>query len=94
MQTESIGGLLTATLIGAAVGLERQWSGHASGAHAHFGGIRTLALLGAVAGVAGSLSAGPLWPFAVAIVTAAAFPNRDKPSIPTFFALTALSVSR
>jgi uncharacterized membrane protein (DUF4010 family) len=72
VQTESIGGLLTATLIGAAIGLERQWSGHATGPHARFGGIRTLSLLGAVAGVAGSLAGGPLWPFAVAILSAAA----------------------
>jgi uncharacterized membrane protein YhiD involved in acid resistance len=41
-------GVLTGVLIGAAVGLERQWSGHASGAHARFGGIRTLTLLGAL----------------------------------------------
>jgi uncharacterized membrane protein (DUF4010 family) len=72
VETDSLAGLLTATLIGAAVGLERQWSGHASGAHAHFGGIRTLALLGAIAGIAGWLATGRLWPFALAILAAAA----------------------
>ncbi len=45
-------GLLIAVLGGAAVGMERQRSGHAE---AHLGGIRTLALLGGVAGVAGYL---------------------------------------
>jgi hypothetical protein len=34
-------GLLIATLGSAAVGLERQWSGHADGPAARFGGIRT-----------------------------------------------------
>jgi uncharacterized membrane protein (DUF4010 family) len=52
-----IAGLLVATLGGFAVGLERQWSGHASGSAARFGGIRTFALLGGVAGLAGWLTA-------------------------------------
>jgi uncharacterized membrane protein (DUF4010 family) len=38
---------------GAAIGLERQWSGHATGPRARFGGIRTFTLLGALAGIAG-----------------------------------------
>lgn len=42
-----------AALGGAAIGLERQWSGHATGPHARFGGIRTFTLLGLLAGVAG-----------------------------------------
>jgi uncharacterized membrane protein (DUF4010 family) len=42
-----------AALGGAAIGLERQWSGHATGPRARFGGIRTFTLLGALAGVAG-----------------------------------------
>jgi uncharacterized membrane protein (DUF4010 family) len=48
-------GLLVAVLGGAAVGMERQRSGHAEGPTAHFGGIRTFTLLGAVSGVAGWL---------------------------------------
>jgi uncharacterized membrane protein (DUF4010 family) len=44
-----------ATLGGAAVGFERQWSGHASGASAHFAGVRTFALLGGLAGLVGLL---------------------------------------
>jgi uncharacterized membrane protein (DUF4010 family) len=42
-----------ATLAGLAVGLERQWSGHASGVNARFGGLRTFTMIGLVAGVAG-----------------------------------------
>src|SRR5690606_22243200 len=43
-------GLLIAALGRAAVGLLRQWSGHADGPGARFAGIRTFALLGAVGG--------------------------------------------
>jgi uncharacterized membrane protein (DUF4010 family) len=50
-------GLLIATLGGTAVGLERQWSGHADGPDARFGGIRTFTMLGAVSGLSGSLLA-------------------------------------
>lgn len=45
--------LLVAALGGAAVGVERQRSGHASGAHARFAGVRTFTLLGIVSGLAG-----------------------------------------
>jgi uncharacterized membrane protein (DUF4010 family) len=45
-------------LCGAAVGTERQWSGHADGDTAHFGGLRTFTLLGLVGGLAGWLWAG------------------------------------
>jgi uncharacterized membrane protein (DUF4010 family) len=45
--------LAIAGLIGLGVGLEREWSGHASGEHARFAGLRTLFLLGLVGGVAG-----------------------------------------
>ncbi|HZR84262.1 MAG TPA: DUF4010 domain-containing protein [Candidatus Binatia bacterium] len=47
--------IAVATLVGAAVGVERQWSGHAAGRHARFGGIRTFTLLGATAGIAAQL---------------------------------------
>ena len=47
--------LLIATLGGTAVGLERQWSGHADGPSARFGGIRTFTMLGAVSGLSGWL---------------------------------------
>lgn len=48
-------GAAVATLGGLAIGIERQWSGHASGPKARFGGIRTFALLGGAAGLAGHL---------------------------------------
>ncbi len=51
-----------AGLAGLAVGIEREWSGHASGPDARFAGVRTFFLLGAQGGIAGWLleSADPL----------------------------------
>jgi uncharacterized membrane protein (DUF4010 family) len=51
--------LALAGLIGLAVGLEREWSGHASGPRARFAGVRTFFLLGLLGGIAGWLSTGP-----------------------------------
>lgn len=48
-------GILIATLGGAAVGVEREWSGHAAGPSARFAGIRTFTLLGLLAGLSGWL---------------------------------------
>lgn len=45
--------LVVAGLGGAAVGVERQWSGHADGPEARFAGVRTFTLLGGLAGIAG-----------------------------------------
>src|SRR3954462_5969440 len=45
--------VLIAALGGAAVGLERQWSGHADGPAARFAGIRTFTMLGGIGGVSG-----------------------------------------
>lgn len=45
--------LLVATLVGLAVGVEREWSGHTEGPDGRFGGARTFALLGAIGGFAG-----------------------------------------
>jgi uncharacterized membrane protein (DUF4010 family) len=71
-------GLVIAALGGAAVGLERQWSGHAEGPTARFAGIRTFTMLGAVGGLTGWLwnagvtaPAGILFAGAVLIVAAA-----------------------
>jgi uncharacterized membrane protein (DUF4010 family) len=49
--------IAVAILGGAAVGVERQRSGHASGTHARLGGIRTFTLIGTVGGIAGLLTA-------------------------------------
>ena len=52
----SIAGIIVAILGGAAVGVERQRSGHATGPEARLGGIRTFTLLGTLAGIAGFLT--------------------------------------
>ncbi|HSA93459.1 MAG TPA: MgtC/SapB family protein [Terriglobales bacterium] len=71
-ELESIVGLLTAALGGAAVGLEREWSGHASGPDARFAGIRTFTLLGGMAGMAGWLWAVQYTVFAAILLAAGA----------------------
>jgi uncharacterized membrane protein (DUF4010 family) len=45
--------LALAALVGLAVGIEREWSGHASGPQGRFAGVRTFFILGIVGGVAG-----------------------------------------
>jgi uncharacterized membrane protein (DUF4010 family) len=50
--------LAVAALAGLAVGLEREWSGHASGPLARFAGLRTFFLLGILGGVSGWLALG------------------------------------
>ena len=55
---ETAGRLGVAALAGLAVGIEREWSGHASGPEARFAGARTFLLLGTLGGVAGWLVAG------------------------------------
>jgi uncharacterized membrane protein YhiD involved in acid resistance len=67
---EDLIGLLVAALGGAAIGLERQWSGHAEGPSAHFAGVRTFAMLGAISGLAGWLSRAA--PIIAALVVAGA----------------------
>ena len=55
MPIDALIGLLISTLGGAAVGLERQWSGHAVGPAARFAGMRTFTMLGALGGLSGWL---------------------------------------
>jgi uncharacterized membrane protein (DUF4010 family) len=64
-------GLAVAVLAGAAIGLEREWSGHASGERARFGGIRTFTLLGTLAGLGGWMSTGDLRPIAIILLASA-----------------------
>jgi len=45
--------LLVAALVGMAVGLEREWSGHSTGPDARFAGLRTFAMLGTIGGFGG-----------------------------------------
>jgi uncharacterized membrane protein (DUF4010 family) len=49
-------GVVVAALGGLAIGIERQWSGHASGPYPHLGGVRTFTLIGGTAGMAGYLA--------------------------------------
>jgi uncharacterized membrane protein (DUF4010 family) len=71
MHTGEIVGLVIAALGGAAVGLERQWSGHAAGPRARFAGIRTFTMLGALGGLAGWLwTAGITAPAAILLAGA------------------------
>jgi uncharacterized membrane protein (DUF4010 family) len=51
------GRLVLAGLAGLAIGIEREWSGHASGPRARFGGVRTFLLLGLIGGIGGTLAA-------------------------------------
>ena len=53
-------GLAVAGLAGLAVGIEREWSGHATGPAARFAGVRTFLLLGLLGGLAGWLIDGGL----------------------------------
>lgn len=66
MSQSDLLGILIATLGGAAVGLERQWSGHAEGPAARFGGIRTFTMLGGIGGLCGVL-----WTWGVTVPAAA-----------------------
>ena len=61
-----------AGLAGLAVGIERQWSGHASGPDARFAGARTFLFLGVLGGLAGWLIQGGLLLPGVAILLAPA----------------------
>ncbi|WP_309669327.1 MgtC/SapB family protein [Gemmatimonas sp.] len=45
--------LLVAALVGLAVGVEREWSGHTTGPDGRFAGIRTFTLLGVIGGFGG-----------------------------------------
>jgi uncharacterized membrane protein (DUF4010 family) len=64
-------GVLVAALGGAAIGIERQRSGKASGVNARFGGIRTFTLLGGIAGLAGALAREGLVGLAMVVAGAA-----------------------
>lgn len=64
--------IAVAALCGLAVGVEREWSGHASGPGARFAGIRTFLIYGLLGGIAGVLAAAGLWSLAVALATGGA----------------------
>ena len=60
LTSQVAGWLAVAGLAGLAVGIEREWSGHAAGPAARFAGARTMLLLGLLGGVAGWLIGGGL----------------------------------
>jgi uncharacterized membrane protein (DUF4010 family) len=71
MNSAELLGLVIAALGGAAVGLERQWSGHADGPAARFAGIRTFTMLGSIGGLTGWLwNAGLTLPAAILLAGA------------------------
>jgi uncharacterized membrane protein (DUF4010 family) len=65
-------GILIAAVGGLAVGLEREWSGHASGPGARFAGIRTCTLLGLLSGLSGWLWTNQFQTLAAILVAGAA----------------------
>lgn len=67
--------LLIAALVGLAVGVEREWSGHTTGPDGRFAGARTFTLLGAIGGFAGwLLGANRPIPAAILLTAGALFP--------------------
>ena len=54
-ELEAAGRVAVAVLVGAVVGLEREWSGQAAGPNARFAGVRTFLLLGLAGGIGGLL---------------------------------------
>lgn len=60
LDLEAAGHLGVAALAGLAVGIEREWSGHATGPAARFAGARTFFLLGILGGLSGWLTAAGL----------------------------------
>ena len=64
--------LALAGLAGLAVGIEREWSGHATGPGARFAGVRTFLLLGLLGGVAGWLISERLAPVASVLLAGGA----------------------
>jgi len=65
-------GVAVAALGGLAIGVEREWSGHAAGPTARFAGLRTFTLLGGLSGVAGWLWSMQVQSLAVVLLAAAA----------------------
>jgi uncharacterized membrane protein (DUF4010 family) len=65
-------GVIIAALGGAAIGVERERSGHAKGPDARFAGVRTFTLLGGLSGLAGWLWAAQIPWLAVVLLAGAA----------------------
>jgi len=91
-------GIVIAALGGSAVGVERQWSGHAEGPRARFAGIRTFTMLGALAGLCGWLwKTGLMVPAAILFagavaITAAAYAAASRQDVDATTEVAALVV--
>jgi uncharacterized membrane protein (DUF4010 family) len=92
-------GIVVAALGGAAVGLERQWSGHADGPRARFAGLRTFTLIGLLSGTAGWMWTEALLVPAVALlagvvaITAAAYAAASRKDVDGTTEVAALVVT-
>ena len=62
--------LAVAAIAGLAIGVEREWSGHARGPDARFAGVRTFLLLGLLGGIAGWLALEDMKAVAAALLLA------------------------
>jgi uncharacterized membrane protein (DUF4010 family) len=71
MQGEAAIRIGVAGLVGLAVGIEREWSGKASGPNARFAGVRTFFLVGTIGGIVGWLLEAGESTLASALVVAA-----------------------
>jgi uncharacterized membrane protein (DUF4010 family) len=65
-------GIIVGALGGAAVGLEREWSGHARGPEARFAGLRTFTLIGGLGGLGGWMWGRGLGPPALVVAAGCA----------------------
>ena len=62
--------LAVAAIAGLAIGVEREWSGHADGPDARFAGVRTFFLLGLLGGIAGWLASEEMQVVAASLLVA------------------------
>jgi len=98
MISSDLMGIVIAALGGSAVGVERQWSGHAEGPRARFAGIRTFTMLGALAGLCGWLwKTGLMVPAAILFagavaITAAAYVAASRQDVDATTEVAALVV--
>ena len=72
VEPQGVVAIAIAALGGAAVGLEREWSGHTIEPQAHFAGIRTFTLLGGLAGISGWIWGLDFRPVAIILLAGAA----------------------
>jgi uncharacterized membrane protein (DUF4010 family) len=72
LPTDAIWNVAAAMIGGLAVGLEREWSGHAKGPNARFAGLRTFTMMGLIAGLSGWWWIAGLYPLALVLLAGTA----------------------